>query len=286
MSTVVSVSAQAIEPADDDAAGRLWTWVNPGQQLLCIGDVTPQCTGDQLPVHLVQIFRQLESTPRPSHADILVGLLYAVALECGFCCVTDADPPALAERPADKAQWWSTFNARFVRFYAASWPAQAYDYENDLYRIELSMFGALHDWPRCTLIARDIGGTLCVSLNADSNANARQAMGTGDGALPGFGLCLPVAEFVVRQQLRLGAAKCVKNLDKLTQVLRDRLFGALRNGLADVAGLEFAGLLGVPEEVRRVVYGNMSLSELQQWSAVCGQARAEVLELERVKRVL
>lgn len=272
LSIVVSVSAQV---AANASSAQPWTWVNPGQQLLCVGDVTPQCANDHLPDHLAQIFRQLEATSRPSHADILVGLLYAVALECGFYWV-DANADAPDDRPADPAHWWSTFDLRFVRYYATRWPSQSYDYENDFYRIQLSMFGVLHGRPHCTLIVRDIGGTLCVSLNSDA----------GDEPLLGFGLCLPVAEYVVRQQLRVGAAKCVKNLDKLTHVLRDRLFVPLRNGLAEATGVEFAGLMGVPEEVRRCVYGQLSLRDLQQWSAVCAQARAEVLALERVRRVL
>lgn len=227
--------------------------------------MTPLSASAQLPAHFAQILATLE-TMRPTQSNILFGLVYAVALECGFCAL-DASVPATLP----PASWWFSFNAQFVRHCATSLPPDFYDYANNVCAISVRLHGLSER--RCTLIGRDIGGTLCVSLN------------TADGVrLGGHSVCLPVAAYVVRQQLQLGA-KCVKNLDELAARLRNRVFGPVRNGLLEAEQHPSPDVLGVPSEVRDAVYGWLGVRELQLWSGVCRVARAEVLELARVRRI-
>lgn len=257
-----------------DNVPTTWRWHNPSQRLLCVSDVQPQSSTLQLPLHLAELFQQLAPT-RPSQSDILIGLIYAVALECGFCCAETADDDQ--RRPAfEPSSCWFSFNAGFVRAFADSWPAPAtyYDYADDLYTMPMRLHGLSER--RCSLVGQDIGGVLCVSLNGADGV---------DGKLHGTSVCLTVAEYVVKRQLT-DAARCVKNVGVLVDKLRDRLFVPMRNRLLADGDRPGPSMLGMPIEIRLAVYEWLGLADLQRWSGVCQLARAEAMELERVKRCL
>lgn len=268
-SSATSWASAASEPSPS------WRWMNTSQALLCVADVTPECDDEQLPMHLAGCFKRLQAIQqRPSQSDILIGLVYSIALECGFCTI-ETTTPTTTEPPPPSVTWWSSFNARFVRHFAASLPADAgYDYDNDCYTMRLSLRGLCER--ECLLHGRQLGvGMLLVSLNAR------------DLGVAGAALCMPIAEFVVRPQLlrTAGATKCVKNVARLAERLRDGLFGPVRGALLADEDRPWAGLLGVPDTVREHVYGMLAMRDLQACAALCRQTRVEVLELARVRKV-
>lgn len=266
-----------------------WHRVSADRRLLTLTDITPACPNAQLPAHVAHIGRQLEQLARCTATDLLVGLLYAVALESGFAAIGET-PSSVASSESFEGLWrGGAFNARFVRAMADTLPATAFaapQHQHQLYELPVHMFGLYRRYP-CTLLVRDVGGCVCVSLNVVGSGEADTATTTtvpplGYASAP-HGVCVPVGVHVVSAQLQ-HVGRAVKNLELLERRLKDGLFTPVRQRLAQWERAPAASLAGVPEDARGELLAYLGWSDLQSVRQLCEAMRADVTEAAERRR--
>lgn len=213
-----------------------------------------ESTQMHIPTHLETLFELLEPK-RPTRNDILAIIVYAICVESGFCiCADDLDYSKFA------AGWSFSYHLKFVRKCAQKLPIDFQNYENSSIEFRLQLYG--YSSRPCLLLVREIGDVACITFSLEHRS--------------GKSVCLPISRYIIHQQVRMGA-KCLKNTKELAFIVRDRLVVPIRNLALDADDYPYAGLLGVPEIIRHIIFGFLNKATLQKVSHTCTELRAEIL---------
>lgn len=261
---ICSLSAKPVEVIRRPVRPN-WALISPS--LLSVAEIKPEMPVGVLPKHLRNLFASIQSR-QPSRATIMAVVVYAFGLESGFASF--ATERCNNEDPLPVNRWWSTFNSQVAERFSHHWPDEFLNHDEEFYEIPLEVIGAQST--NCTLLVHDIGDVLGITLTGGVNV--------------GSSICLNLSTYVTSTQLRRLQHKCLISLNLLGKKLRNRLFVPVRNGLLDQNGMHFPGLVGVPMEVRLLIYPRLSIRELQDLSKTCQTLREEILELQRIKKRL
>lgn len=258
----------SLSAAPTEAKRRLiipnWALISPN--LLSVADVKPDMPINVLPKHLRNLFACIQSK-QPSRATILAVVVYAFGLESGFASFSTA--PIDDEDPLPTNRWFSTFNSKLVKRFSHSWPDQFLNYDEEYYEIPLELIGTPS--ANAILLIHDIGDCIGITLS---------------GGEVGRSVVLKLSKYVTSTQLRALQHKCLTSLNLLGRLLRNRLFVPVRNGLLLNDDQHFPALIGVPIEIRFIIYKRLKISELHLLSKTCVLLRSEILQLQRVKKCL
>lgn len=233
--------------------------INDVHRLLLIED----STRDEVPTHLATIFKILEPQ-RSSRADILAILVYAHALESGFY----PSGTTVQAGPQIETCWSYSFNNQFVRTFSSVLPDHYHGYELGSYEFRLESFS--HSRQFCLLLARETDDRLCINFITERRAHAV--------------IVLPISRYITRHSLQ-SPAKCLQNVKELGMRLRGELFLPMRNAVLSTEMRHYPGLLGLPEELQRMIISYLDSQSLQQLAITCMSMSYQVMEIKYCRKL-
>lgn len=213
-----------------------------------------------MPTHLAKLFKILEPS-RPSRAEILAILIYALGLECGFY-------PSGTVQPGQRIEtcWSYSFSNQFVRIFSTALPDNYHGYDADSYEFRLELFS--HSQQICLLLIRETDDRLCINFITEQKCHAV--------------VVLPISRYITRQSLQ-SPAKCLQNVKELSMRLRAELFLPMRNAVLATETGQYPGLLGIPEELQEMIIVHLDYKSLQQLSTTCVSMRMLVIRLKEIR---
>ncbi|XP_055380684.1 uncharacterized protein LOC129611519 [Condylostylus longicornis] len=202
---------------------------------------------------LLNIFMQ---SKQRSEIELLIALIYCIALESGFAvesCLNSNDNENLHL----SFFYGSTYNKIFAETYSSHFPDILPDKINqNFYKFTLLL--ANYPQYKCVFVAIRTGEYLVVTL---TNCHS-----------PGYSWCLSVPRYVLTRTSN-NFQRLFRNLQELSMLMKNHLFGPVRNLILAQSNNLFPGLTGLPVELCCVILRNLNNTDLQSLSKTCWKLR-------------
>ncbi|XP_034657003.1 protein nutcracker [Drosophila subobscura] len=256
------VSATVSDKQPAKAAGpkrRLLLEPNPKENTEPPLDVE-HATPEDVPLHMRQLLALCESEDRKiAPAELLLLLIYLVAMECGFVEVETYSQKRHKLQPVPA---FSSFHAGNVRLLSLEPPHYSVGFNDTVFSFKLRTLHDKHTTEEAALViamesrlrAVHLGDELMVSLSPPVSSK-----------LPGYSTALTIARYVLNIQAK---GKPIFNrfrkLDNLSYQLKQNLFHPMRTQqLGQINQQLQPSLTGLPEELYQEIFRYLNRTQLK-----------------------
>lgn len=205
-------------------------------------------TLDEVPIHLENLFRSLDIN-KSSSADVLMAIIYGIALECSFAA-TDEESNLESIEVTSRQMVASTFNTKCVRL-LSNMPSNIFNADKMTYSIRLQLF--FEPASVCLMTGIITGDLLILNLSPeDENA-------------PGTSICLSIGRYVLDAKGKAFASR-LRKLPELSFKLRQNILFPIRKYLIqkDEFVVPYPSLEYLPCELYTHLYSFMSRRDLMR----------------------
>ncbi|XP_037906869.1 protein nutcracker [Hermetia illucens] len=211
-----------------------------------------ESTMETMPQYCHQLFASIASS-QPSQIDLLMILIYSVALESGF-----ALSRVVAEADLDSTYWGSIFHAKNVDKLSKLSTGLSSNTENFSLRLSLYKFPGAVD---SRLVGIQSGDSFIVTITPDNDS-------------PGYSLCLSLPRYVLYSVKSRNIAARFQNLKELAFILKEYIFCPARIDLLELCEVDaYVGLGGIPEEIIFLILSKLKIKDIQSLSKTSQKMR-------------
>ncbi|XP_017135858.1 protein nutcracker [Drosophila miranda] len=217
-------------------------------------------TPEAVPLHMLQLLDQYKGeVPKISSAELMMHLIYLLALESGFVENETYNQTRHKLKPVPA---FSSFHAGNVRILSLETTHYVVEFNDTMFTIKLRTLQDKHATEEAALVvamqstlrAVHLGDELMVSLSPPVSSK-----------LPGYSIALSIARYVLNIQAK---GKPIFNrfrkLDNLSYLIKQHIFYPMRTQqLMQVNHQLLPSLMGMPEELYEKIFRHLSRSQLK-----------------------
>lgn len=241
----LSTPSPILSPPEED---------NVDLKCLLLADTTLQCA----PLHLRQLLQHVEDNATTTATEILLLLIYGVALEAGFITRSEyAKYTDVIMRLAPTSSYHSKNVLRMSR------QRPSYMTNNNKQQFVMQLRNivnvAMSGTTQSALLNSQLtclvtGDFLIVTLTPDRTTN-----------IPGRSICLSIGRYVLNAHPKgKELFQCFRKLDELSRLLRENVFMPVRNGQLEALAISvYPALLGMPAELYENIFKYLSQNQLK-----------------------
>jgi len=217
-----------------------------------------ESTLTKLPKYVENIFNVFLEQDQRNEAEILLALIYCISLESGFA-VEDCQDRNINKSVPSPIFYGSTFNKKLTEIYSHKFPHTFKDEKNqNFFKFNLTLIN--YSKKKCILIAIRTGEYLITTLTNNDEA--------------GYSWCLSIPRYVLsRRFTSKNMPSQFRNLPELSMLMKEHIFGPVRNCILAGTNNLFPGLTGLPVELSNLILVNLNLREVQNLSKTCWKLR-------------
>ncbi|XP_055840417.1 protein nutcracker [Episyrphus balteatus] len=227
-------------------------------------------TLEKIPIHLANLLRSFDvekSTP----ADLLIGLIYGIALECSFAAIDEVHQKHTSLQGVSKNQIASAFHSKHVRL-LSNMPSGVYDANKMSYTLRLQLYLDPTE-TACLMTGVVTGDFLILTLTPDC------------GNAIGKSICLSIGRYVLNANGKPFPTR-LRKLPELSYKLHEQVLVPVRKQLilGDDIVILYPSLEALPEELYIYLFGYLNRNNLNKTASVCKRLLSTVTRYQIYQR--